>query len=193
MNDFFLAKNASLKMDFDDIEVHQIRMRDFDLWVSCVEPIKEFVKGKNLSDEIVFELIENHLIACLDMLSLIVNEDKKYLNGLICDMKRLPQLIMAAISVNQVFFDDYDKNQKSKRDAAEKSDVTWFDSFQVLIKAGHTHESIMNMGYGMFMAYLNAIKRQQQNHIYSTASYMRIAYHADKKGFEKFGKEITED
>ena len=63
MNDFFLAKNASLKMDFDDIEVHQIRMRDFDLWVSCVEPIKEFVKGKNLSDEIVFGKTQPPLIS----------------------------------------------------------------------------------------------------------------------------------
>lgn len=193
MNDFFLAKNAPLKLDFDDVEVHQIRMRDFDKWLPCADQVKDFLKNKDRSDEIIIELIAEHLNECLDMLSLIVNKDREYLKGLICDMDRLLKLITSAILANKVFFDDYDKSQKSKRAVAEKSDVTWFDSFQVLIKAGHSHESIMNMGYGMFMGYIEAVKRQQKNHIYSAASYMRIAYHADQKGFEKFGNEITED
>ena len=51
MNDFFLAKNASLKVDFDDVEVHQIRMRDFDKWMPCADPVKDFLKNKDYSDE----------------------------------------------------------------------------------------------------------------------------------------------
>ncbi|MHA3051155.1 hypothetical protein [Acinetobacter sp. ANC 4640] len=192
MNDFFLAKNSALKVDFDDVEVHQIRMRDFDKWLPCAEPIKGFLENKDHSDEIIIELIAEHLNECLDMLSLIVNKDREYLNGLIHDIDKLLKLITAAILANKVFFDD-NKSQKSKRTVDEKSDVTWFDSFQVLIKAGHSHESIMNMGYGMFMGYIEAVKRQQKNHIYSAASYIRIAYHADQKGFEKFGKEISKD
>ncbi|MHA3082127.1 hypothetical protein ACX1NX_02870 [Acinetobacter sp. ANC 5383] len=192
MNDFFLAKNSALKVDFDDVEVHQIRMRDFDKWLPCAEPIKGFLENKDHSDEIIIELIAEHLNECLDMLSLIVNKDREYLNGLIHDIDKLLKLITAAILANKVFFDD-NKSQKSKRTVDEKSDVTWFDSFQVLIKAGHSHESIMNMGYGMFMGYIEAVKRQQKNHIYSAASYIRIAYHADQKGFEKFGKEMENE
>ena len=43
------------------------------------------------------------------------------------------------------------------------------------------------------MGYIEAVKRQQKNHIYSAASYTRIAYHADQKGFEKFGKEMENE
>lgn len=194
MNDFFFAKNAHLKVEFDPtIEVHQIKMRDFDVWVPCAEPIKDFLKNKDHSDEIIIELIAEHLNECLGMLSLVLNKDDEYINSLVDHCGELFFLTKAAIQANQTYFYDHDKGSKSRSAVAEKSETTWFDSFQVLIKAGHSHESIMNMGYGMFMGYIEAVKRQQKNHIYGTASYMRIAYHADKNGFEKFGNEMTRD
>lgn len=193
MNDFFFAKNAHLKVEFDPtIEVHQIKVRDFDVWVPCAEPVRDFLK-KNYSDEIIADLLSGHLNECLGMLELVLNKDDEYIKSLVDHPFELFLLTKASIQANQAYFDSYEKPQKSKRAVVEESKATWFDNFQILIKAGHSHESIINMNYGMFMGYIEAVKRQHKNHIYGTASYMRIAYHADKNGFEKFGNEITKD
>lgn len=62
MNDFLLATNRSIKVPIldIDIEVHQIQMKDFDTWAMHAEVLKNFIKNKDHSDEILTELFKAH-------------------------------------------------------------------------------------------------------------------------------------
>lgn len=194
MNDFFFANNAHLIVQLDEpIAVHQIRMKHFDDFVKQAESIKEFLKHKKITDELIVEIIANFYDNCFEILLLLIEKNRNFILNIVSDIVKFFMLIKAAINVNFAYFDDYEKTQMPKPRVAEKSDVTWFDSFQVLINAGHSHDSIMNMGYGMFMAYIDAVKKQHKHQIYSNASYMRIAFHADKDQFEQFSEEITNE
>lgn len=55
---FFLATNRSINVN--DIEVPQIQMKDFDIWATHAEVIKNFIKDKDHSDEILTELFKAH-------------------------------------------------------------------------------------------------------------------------------------
>ena len=59
MNDFFLATNRSIKVPIldIDIEVRQIQMKDFDTWAMHAEVLKNFIKDKDHSDEILTEAL----------------------------------------------------------------------------------------------------------------------------------------
>ncbi|ENV46182.1 hypothetical protein P255_02985 [Acinetobacter brisouii CIP 110357] len=192
MNDFFFANNAHLIVQLDEpIAVHQIRMKHFDDFVQQAESIKEFLKHKKITDDLVAEVTGQYFNNCLGMIRLVIDKNDQYIADLVHNPVHVFILTKAVIQANFAYFDNYEKTQRAKPRVAEKSDVTWFDSFQVLINAGHSHDSIMNMGYGMFMAYIDAVKKQQKYQIYGNASYMRIAFHADKDQFEKFSEDVT--
>ncbi|TCB74166.1 hypothetical protein [Acinetobacter sp. ANC 4173] len=196
MNDFFIAANRSLNLEVDDVslEVRQIQMSQFDLWVGAADPIKSALGNvSDYSDEILKEVIQKHLIECVVMLELITDLDYQSILKTAEDQDVFIQLLGTALKVNQPYF--VDKEQKSKRrKRTETNDQgsTWFDSFQLLVSNGHSHESIMNMTYGSFKLYSEAVVKREKQNIATQSNIIRMAHHAAAKQFKSFIDELKE-
>lgn len=178
MNDFFLASNRSVTLH--GVEVRQITVKDFDLWCQSAEPIKQCLENKNHSNEILQELFVKHTSDVLISLSLIADIAPELLLDLSKKQDVFMQIISAMLQINEPYF----KPEKQKKTAA-KDDSTWFDSFQVLISAGHAHSEIMNMSYGAFLQYLKSVVKDQKHQV----QRLRFAQHADAKAFKKYVSE----
>lgn len=188
MNDFFLATNRSLTVN--GIEVRQIQMKDFDIWATHAEPIKQFLKDKDHSDEILTGLFKAHGLQVISAIACITDLDNQSLFKLASDEQRFKELLKAVLLVNQAYF----KYEKPKRGAmkAQTSESTWFDSFQFLVSMGHQHNEIMEMTYGAFQGYVKAATKMYRQGIINSAVAARVAQ-TDKKGFESFKKEMVSD
>ncbi len=186
MNDFFLATNRSIP--FDDIEVRQIQIKDFDLWLAHAEPIKSFIKDQNHSDEILTGLFEVHGVQVISTMACVTDLDNESLVELAADEQGFKELLKAVLLVNQAYF----KYEKPKRGIKKKDDSTWFDSFQFLVSMGHQHSEIMEMTYGAFQSYIKAANKLYKQGIFNNAVAARVAQ-SDKKGFESFKKEMVSD
>ena len=188
MNDFFLATNRSIKLQ--DIEVRQIQMKDFDIWATHAEVIKNFLKDKDHSDEILTELFAAHGMQVISTIACVTDLDNESLFKLAADEQKFKQLLKTVLNVNHAYF----KYEKPKRGAkkTQTSESTWFDSFQYLISAGHRHEDIMNMTYGAFDQYLKSAQKDHKNKLQYLSSVIRSAHHANAKEFKKFFEELKE-
>ncbi|AXY60188.1 hypothetical protein [Acinetobacter sp. WCHAc010052] len=178
MNDFFIAANRSAFVG--DIEVRQIQMKEFDLWDAHAKLIKASLESENYSDEILTTLLETNGLAVIMSLSMVcgvVAED-------LFSSDDLLGLIRAMLTINTAYFKKEKRVRKSQFIPAD--DYTWFDSFQLLVSAGHSPESIMNMTYGAFAAYLKAAQKEYSSKLRAMSNVIRCAQHADRKGFEKF-------
>ena len=175
MNDFFLASNRTVTIH--GIEIKQITVKDFDLWCQSSEPIKQFLENKDYSNEIIQELFVKHTKEVLAVLTTVSNASFDQLIKLAKDQIKFTEIISAMLQINEPYF----KPEKQKKVAA-KDDSTWFDSFQVLISAGHTHSEIMNMSYGAFLQYLKSVIKDQKHQV----QRLRFAQHADGKAFKKY-------
>lgn len=181
MNDFFLAKNGYLTFSYNqqNYTVKQIQMKDFDLWLSTAEKIKALITTKDYSDEFLKAMFEQAPIQCMQVVSIVTDvPDDLVLNCLFPAMKLL-------LIVNEAFFHEKESAEQGMS-RKHKSESTWFDLFQLLVSCGHSHESIMNMSYGTFKKYVDAAIRNQSVNLLSAVNGMRVAYHADKKGFDRF-------
>lgn len=187
MNDFFLATNRSIAVN--DIEVRQIQMKDFDIWATHAEPIKQFLKNKNHSDEVLTELFRTHGVQVVSTIACVTDLDNESLIELAADEQKFKDLIKAVLLVNQAYF----KYEKPKRGAnKQNTESTWFDSFQFLVSMGHQHNEIMEMTYGAFQGYVKAANKMYRQGIFNAAIAARVAQ-TDKKGFESFKKEMDSD
>ena len=188
MNDFFLATNRSIAVN--DIEVRQIQMKYFDTWATHAEPIKQFLKDKNHSDEVLTELFAAHGVQVISAITCVTDLDNQSLFKLASDEQRFKELLKTVLIVNQAYF----KPEKLKRGAtkAQADDSTWFDSFQFLVSMGHRHSEIMEMTYGAFQGYVKAANKMYRQGILNSAVAARVAQ-SDKKGFEAFKKEMDSD
>lgn len=189
MNDFFLATNRSITVN--EIEVRQIQMKDFDTWATHAEPIKQFLKNKNHSDEVLTELFAAHGMQVISAIACVTDLDSESLFKLASDEQSFKELLKAVLIVNQAYF----KPEKPKRGAKKNTQAdesTWFDSFQFLISAGHHPDSIMNMTYGAFEQYLKAAQKNQRSQLQYLSSVIRSAHHANAKEFKKFFEELRE-
>ncbi|WP_251992253.1 hypothetical protein [Acinetobacter sp.] len=83
MNDFFLATNRSIAVN--DIEVRQIKMKYFDTWATHAEPIKQFLKDKNHSDEVLTELFAAHGVQVISAITCVTDLDNESLFKLASD------------------------------------------------------------------------------------------------------------
>ena len=175
MNDFFLATNRTVTIH--GIEIKQITVKSFDLWCQAAEPIKQFVEGKDYSNEILQELFVKHTGDVLKSLALITDAASNLLLDIAKNQDVFMQIISAMLQINESYF----KPEKQKKTNV-KDDSTWFDSFQVLISAGHTHTEIMNMSYGAFLQYLKSVIKDQKHQV----QRLRFAQHADAKAFKKY-------
>lgn len=188
MNDFFLATNRSITLD--DIEVRQIQMKDFDIWATHAEVIKNFIKDRDYSDEILNELFSAHGVQVISAITCVTDLDNESLFKLAADEQKFKQLLKAALSVNHAYF----KHEKPKLGAkkTQTSESTWFDSFQFLISAGHRPDDIMNMTYGAFDQYLKSAQKDHKNKLQYLSSVIRSAQHANAKEFKKFFDDLKE-
>ncbi|WP_349929469.1 hypothetical protein ABJ384_05890 [Acinetobacter sp. A1-4-2] len=188
MNDFFLATNRSIKVN--EIEVRQIQMKDFDTWATHAEPIKQFLKDKNHSDEVLTELFAAHGVQVISAITCVTDLDNQSLFKLASDEQRFKELLKTVLIVNQAYF----KPEKLKRGAtkAQADESTWFDSFQFMVSMGHQHSEIMEMTYGAFEQYLKSVQKNQRSQLQYLSSVIRSAHHANAKEFKKFFEELRE-
>jgi len=187
MNDFFLATNRSITVN--DIEVHQIQMKDFDIWATHAEPLKSFIKDQNHSDEILNELFRAHGVQVISTIACVTDLGNESLFKLASDEQGFKDLLKTVLLVNHAYF----KYEKPKRGAKKQTtESTWFDSFQYLISAGHRPDDIMNMTYGAFDQYLKSAQKDHKNKLQYLSSVIRSAHHANAKEFKKFFEELRE-
>lgn len=187
MNDFFLATNRSVVVN--DIEVRQIQMKDFDTWATHAEPIKQFIKNKSHSDEVLTELFVAHGVQVISTIACVTDLDNESLFKLASNEHAFKELLKTVLLVNQAYF----KYEKPKRGAnKQNTESTWFDSFQFLVSMGHQHSEIMEMTYGAFDGYVKAANKMYKQGVLNSAVAARVAQ-SDKKGFEAFKKDIGSD
>ena len=186
MNVFFFASNRSITLD--DIEVRQIQMKDFDIWATHAEVIKNFIKDKDHSDEILNELFSAHGVQVISTMACVTDLDNESLFKLAADEQKFKDLLKAVLSVNHAYF----KYEKPKHTAKKQTvESTWFDSFQYLLSAGHRHEDIMNMTYGAFDQYLKSAQKDHKNKLQYLSSVIRSAHHANAKENKKFFDDLS--
>ena len=189
MNDFFLAANRSITVN--DVEVHQIQIKDFDQWAVHAEKLKSFLKGKNYSDEILSELFKAHSIEVLDICSLVTKLPATSLIDLATTSEQqFKEVLSAVLQVNGAYFKEDQPKHRNKKQATKDNDSTWFDSFQLLVSAGHTHTEIMNMTYGAYSEYLKSAQKDYRNKLTALTSVVRSAQHASAKELKKFLDEL---
>lgn len=189
MNEFYLASNRSITVA--DVEVFQLQVHNFDEWAGHAQKIKEFLKGKVHSDEILKELLKTHTAHVMIVVSKSTHKTIDELIPIVEASESLfPELLEAVIKVNNAYFSDLELPKKRGRKSEEKS--TWFDAFQMLISVGHTHESIMAMSYGTFNSYLKSAQKLQLSQMRSQTNLMRAAQHANAKEFKKLIEELKQ-
>ncbi len=183
MNEFFLASNRSITKD--DIEVSQVTVKDLDHWFHFAESIRKELK-KDYSIENVEKVIKKNKTSSLMLCSLTTKYDVNFfINILNTDADKFISLFLDILTVNKAYFDQ-DDNNKSK----DKSETTWFDSFQFLISKGHRHTDIMDYSFGTFLEYLKAAQRNERDSLLSLGNTMRVSYHADSKSYSKYIDEV---
>lgn len=191
MNDFFLAANRSITVN--DVEVHQIQIKDFDQWAVHAEKVKSFLKGKNYSDEILTQLFKAHSIEVLGMCSLATRLPVASLIDLATTSEQqFKEVLSAVLQVNGAYFKEDQPKRRNKRQAVKENDSTWFDSFQLLISSGHTHTEIMNMTYGAYSEYLKSAQKDYRNKLAALTSVVRSAQHASAKDLKKFLEDLKD-
>ncbi len=191
MNDFFLAANRSITVN--DVEVHQIQIKDFDQWAVHAEKLKSFLKGKNYSDEILSELFKAHSIEVLDICSLVTRLPVACLIDLATTSEqKFKEVLSVVLQVNGAYFKEDQPKRRNKKQAAKDNDSTWFDSFQLLVSAGHTHTEIMNMTYGTYSEYLKSAQKDYRNKLAALTSVVRSAQHASAKDLKKFLEDLKD-
>lgn len=191
MNDFFLAANRSITVN--DVEVHQIQIKDFDQWAVHAEKVKRFLKGKDYSDEILTQLFKAHSIEVLGICSLATKLPATSLIDLATTSEQqFKEVLSAVLQVNGAYFKEDQPKRRNKRQAAKDNDSTWFDSFQLLISAGHTHTEIMNMTYGTYSEYLKSAQKDYRNKLAALTSVARSAQHASAKDLKKFLEDLKD-
>ena len=185
MNDFFLAANRSITVN--DVEIHQIQMKDFDQWAVHAEKVKGFLNGKDYSDEILTELFKAYSIEVLSMCSLATKLPATSLIDLATTSEQqFKEVLSAVLQVNGAYFKEDQPKRRSRKQAVKENDSTWFDSFQLLVSSGHTHTEIMNMTYGAYSEYLKSAQKDYRNKLATLTSVMRSAQHASAKDFKMF-------
>ena len=81
MNEFFIVNDRRGMLSDKDlsIEVHQLKMHNFDIWIQSAEPIKQALQNKDHSDEILFDVMKTHLLKITMLCALATEQDIQYL------------------------------------------------------------------------------------------------------------------
>lgn len=191
MNDFFLANN-DVHINQYGQEIRQFKVKELESWASIAEPARIALK-RNYSDENIEAVILANKFKAIAMCLFATDATGVQIDEMIQnDADKFIELFKDVIHVNKAFFDQ-EEAKKTQNKKAEKDKTTWFDSFQTLISKGHKHQDILNYSFGAFLEYLKAAQRHERNSILSQSTTMRVAYHADKKGYASYTKEVSKD
>lgn len=193
MNEFFIASDKSYPIHLGEHEysIQQVKMKDFAEWIAVAEPIKQQL---NQTQNDYMQLLVNLHDHCMGVIALVSDIPIDIVGHYVFeDISQVVAILSCIIDVNFIYFKETHKNNEDFgriKSSNQKENTTWFDSFQFLVQAGHTHESIMNMNYGTFHKYIEAIEKQNTQQFMTDVSAMRIAYHADAKGYKSFKMNI---
>ena len=185
MNDFFLADNRTFQLG--EIEVKQIQVKSLDLFCRHAETIKEYLKDKDYSDEILIELFKAHAVDVIQTCVMTTNLTTESIFNVANDQALFLGMLRAVLTVNTAYFKP-EKPKRGSKSSNEKS--TWFDSFQYLIESGHRHDDILNMSYGAYLQYLKAAQRNELRKMRSQVNLMRSAQHAQNREFKKLMEDL---
>ena len=185
MNDFFLADNRTFQIG--EIEVKQIQVKSLDLFCRHAETVKEFLKDKDYSDEILIELFKAHTVEVIHTCVMTTNLTTESIFNVANDQAFFLDMLRAVLTVNTAYFKP-EKPKRRTKQSNEKS--TWFDSFQYLIESGHRHDDIMNMSYGAYLQYVKAAQRSELRKMRSQVNLMRSAQHAQNREFKKLMEDL---
>ena len=192
MNDFFLAENRTYSIELDEdslVELRQFIVSEIDKIEVFAHPIRKALK-KDWATEDLHAVVDNNQIAAIMLLTSLSNLNLETIYKIKdAAPRKFIEILEMVLVLNKAYFEQEDvKKTQNKNDK-----TTWFDSFQFLISKGHKHKDILNYSFGAFMEYLKAAQRHEQNHILSRSVAMRVAYHADKKGFSSYTNEVNKD
>ncbi len=105
MNDFFLETNRSIKIN--DIEVRQIQMKDFDTWAIPAEPLKNFIKDQNHSNEILRGLFKAHSVQVISTMACVTDLNNESLVEFAADKQGFKELLSEVMKMNYGTFQNY--------------------------------------------------------------------------------------
>ena len=115
----------------NDVEVHQIQMKDFDQWAVHAEKIKGFLKEKDYSDEVLTQLFKAHSIEVLSICSLATRLPVASLIDLATTSEQqFKEVLSAVLQVNGAYFKEDQPKRRNKKQAAK-----------TMIQPGLTHSS----------------------------------------------------
>ena len=192
MNDFFLALGRSIYVDLfgiEALEIRQITVEKLEDWLIVAQPIKEFLSNKDYSDMVLEQLFLEHGPYVIAMCVLVTHLNQAELIKLAKDQAEFICLIRQVLIANQAYFKEKTSNKKN----TDPQDTTWFDSFQALIRHGHTHSEVLKLSYGAFLAYLKAANKAYRRELSSQLSMARMAHHGDAKVVKKQMDDLKAD
>lgn len=182
MNDFFLLNNESLPYVFVDqnIEIKQILVKDLNRFSQFAGPIKNL---ESYSVETITPLIQTNTLQIMGVVSLTTSLDPNCFSEQLENAVVIANLLLKIIEVNNDVFKREPKSENEKGSS-------WFKAFSYLIKYGHRHDEILNMTYGAFLKYLNAVQAIERQQIKSFAIATRVANNAKQQGWDKYIKQL---
>ncbi len=185
MNDFSLADNRTFQIG--EIKVKQIQVKSLDLFCRHAEAVKEYLKDKDYSDEILIELFKAHAVEVVQTCVMTTNLEAESIFDVAKDQALFLDMLRAVLTVNTAYFKP-EKPKRGSKTSNEKS--TWFDSFQYLIESGHRHDDILNMSYGAYLQYVKSAQRSELRKMRSQVNLMRSAQHAQNREFKKLMEDL---
>lgn len=192
MNDFFLALGRSIYVNLfgiEALEIRQITVEKLEDWLIVAQLIKEFLSNKDYSDAVLTELFLTHGPYVIAMCTLVTHLNQAELIQLAKNQADFIRLIHHVLTVNQAYFKEKEPKRRGLKDSAK--DSTWFDSFQALIRHGHTHSEILKLSYGAFLAYLKAANKAYRSELASRLNVARLAHHGDAKAIKNFVNDLS--
>lgn len=193
MNDFTLASSRSVTLQLGEllVEIYQVRMSDFDYFITDALPIKKdllALENKDIAE--ITKTFLNHAAQTVALLTRFTSLDNASIEQMAAKLDQLSQVIYTFYSLNSAFFDEPEPKQaKAKTDNKN----TWFDGFQFLISQGHKHSEIMQYSYGSYLGYCKAAGRAYKTDLKAQANMYRTAQHGDTSDMNKFNHELSKD
>lgn len=182
MNDFLLILNQPKQIK--DLKIHQIQVKDINAFAPFAEKIRVKL-NKDYSEETLKNVFLDCKFEAVTICSLVSNVFE--LGVLDNDNEsEIFEIFKNVVLINEPYFNQEIKEAENE----EISDSAWFDSFQMLISAGHKQSDILEYSFGAFMGYIKAVQKINRNKILGFAGATRVSYHADTKGFSKFSDSL---
>ena len=167
------------------IEVKQIQVKNLARFSVYAIKIKDTLESYSI--ETITPLVEPQILNMMGLCSMVTTLIPKTFIENTAQTKAIAELVLKIIEVNETFFKNDKKQDRTKKETKE---VSWFHSFAYLIKNGHRHDDIMDMTYGAFIHYLKEAQALERQQIKSYAIATRVANNAKEKGWDKYLKQL---